>query len=84
MVLEEEIKGLSQRLKGSRGELVHTELEKLIEEKRIRSATLNSSRRSLQGAMLPTFLRGVREVGGVKVLTRLLRILQSQGSPRIC
>jgi alanyl-tRNA synthetase len=69
--LEDEIKGLSLRLKGSRGELVH-KLEKLIEEKKTKEREVEILKKKLVGSHATDILEGVREVQGVRVLTRLV------------
>ncbi|MGO9567739.1 MAG: alanine--tRNA ligase [Desulfomonilaceae bacterium] len=74
--LEEEIKGLSLRLKGSRGELVH-KLEKLIEEKKNREREVEVLKKKLAGSQTTDILEGVREVKGVRVLTRLVEDVSS-------
>jgi alanyl-tRNA synthetase len=69
--LEEEIKGLSLRLKGSRGELVR-KLDRLIEEKKNKEREVEVLKRKLAGSHATDILEGVREVKGVRVLARLV------------
>jgi alanyl-tRNA synthetase len=69
--LEEEIAGISERLRGSRGELVR-KLEKLLEEKRGKDRDIELLKAKLASGKTTDLLEGVREVKGVRVLTRLL------------
>jgi len=74
--LEEEIKGLSLRLKGSRGELVH-KLDRLVEEKKNKEREVEVLKKKLAGSHATDILEGVREVKGVRVLTRLVEDVQN-------
>ncbi len=67
--LEEEIRGLAARLRGSRGELIH-KLDKLIEEKKSRERETEALKARLAGGRATDLLEGVREVNGIRVLTR--------------
>jgi alanyl-tRNA synthetase len=74
--LEEEIRGLSLRLKGSRGELVN-KLERLVEEKKNKEREVEVLKKKLAGSHTTDILEGVREVKGVRVLTRLVEDVQN-------
>jgi alanyl-tRNA synthetase len=74
--LEEEIKGLSLRLKGSRGELVH-KLDRLVEEKKNKEREVEVLKKKLAGSHATDILEGVRELKGVRLLTRLVEDVSS-------
>lgn len=69
--LEDEIRAIAERLKGTRGELVR-KLEKLLEEKKGKERDFEALKLKLAGKQTTDLLEGVREINGVKVLSRLL------------
>jgi alanyl-tRNA synthetase len=69
--LETEMAGIAERLRGSRGELVRR-LEKLLEEKKTKDREIEVLKAKLASGKTTDLLEGVREVQGVRVLTRLL------------
>ncbi len=75
-LLEEELKELALRLKGSRGELVR-KLEKLIEEKKSKEREVEVLKGKLAGSQATDILEGVRELKGVRLLTRLVEDVSS-------
>jgi alanyl-tRNA synthetase len=74
--LEEELSGISERLRGSRGELIR-KLEKLLEEKKGKDREIELLKAKLASGKTTDLLEGVREVKGVRVLTRLLEDVSS-------
>lgn len=69
--LEDEIRAMAERLKGTRGELVR-KLEKLLEEKKGKERDFEALKLKLAGKQTTDLLEGVREINGVKVLSRLI------------
>jgi alanyl-tRNA synthetase len=76
--IEEEIRALSERLRGSRGELV-PKLEKLIDEKKTREKEVEKLKTKLTSSRTTDFLEGLREIKGVRVLSRLV---EDVGGPK--
>ncbi len=76
--LEEEITGLGERLKGTPGELV-AKLDKLIEEKKAKDKEIQALKTRLASDRTTDILEGIREVNGVKVLSKLV---QDVSNPR--
>jgi alanyl-tRNA synthetase len=70
-VLENEIRGIADRLRGSRGELVRR-LEKLFEEKKDREKEIEQLKSRLAGNAAGDILEGLTEINGIRVLSRLL------------
>jgi alanyl-tRNA synthetase len=69
--LEEELRGLAERLRGSRGELVR-KLDKLIEERKYKEKEAEALKARLAGGKAADLLEGLREVNGIRVLTRVV------------
>ncbi|HMK37630.1 MAG TPA: alanine--tRNA ligase [Desulfomonilaceae bacterium] len=69
--LEDEIAGISERLRGSRGELIH-KLEKLFEEKKGRDREIEVLKIKLASGRTTDILEGVREIQGIRVLAKLV------------
>ncbi|HTY26079.1 MAG TPA: alanine--tRNA ligase [Desulfomonilaceae bacterium] len=69
--LEHEIRGLGERLRGTRGELVR-KLDKLIEEKKAREREIEALKTRLATGQTADILEGLREVKGIRVLTRIV------------
>jgi len=69
--LENELRGVAERLKASKGEVVR-KLDKLLEEKRSKEREVETLKTKLAGSVTADILEGVREVNGVRVLTRIL------------
>ncbi len=69
--IEEEIRAIGERLRGSRGELVR-KLDKLIEEKKLKEKEIESLKTRLASGQTSDILEGLREVNGVRVLTRIV------------
>jgi alanyl-tRNA synthetase len=69
--LEHEVELLAERLKGSRGELVR-KLDKLIEEKKGKEREIEALKRKLAAGVSTDILEGVREIDGVRVVTRVI------------
>ncbi len=69
--LEEEIHTMADRLKGTRGELVK-KLEKVMEEKKSKDREFEALKMRLAGKQTTDILEGVREINGVKVLSRII------------
>ncbi|MBI5248515.1 MAG: alanine--tRNA ligase, partial [Desulfomonile tiedjei] len=69
--LEEEIRAIAERVKGTRGDLVR-KLEKLLEEKKNKEREFEALKLKLAGKQTTDLLEGVREINGVKVLSRLI------------
>jgi alanyl-tRNA synthetase len=67
--LEEEFRGLAERLRGSKGELIR-KLDKLIDEKKAKEREAENLKRKLAGGVASDILDGVREVNGIKLLAR--------------
>jgi alanyl-tRNA synthetase len=74
--LEEEISEVAARLKGSPGELV-AKLEKLIEEKKAKEKEIQALKRRLASDRTTDILEGIREINGVKVLSKLVEEVSS-------
>ncbi len=70
--LEGEIRQLSEKLRGSRGELVK-KLDKLIDEKKAREREIDTLKQKLSsGGGSKSILDGLREINGVRVITQEL------------
>jgi alanyl-tRNA synthetase len=69
--MEEELRGLSERLRGSRGELLR-KVDKLLEDKKAKERDLESLKLKLATGATTDILDGVREINGVRVLARLI------------
>ncbi|MFH1114392.1 MAG: alanine--tRNA ligase [Pseudomonadota bacterium] len=70
--LEKELAGISDRIRGSRGELLH-KLDKLIEEKKSREREVETLKAKLaHGGGTADILQGVREINGVRLITRVV------------
>lgn len=69
--MEEELRAMAERLKGSKGELVK-KLEKLLEEKKHKEREFEALKLKLAGQQTTDLLEGVREINGIKVLSRLI------------
>lgn len=69
--MEEELRAMAERLKGSKGELVK-KLEKLLEEKKHKDREFEALKLKLAGQQTTDLLEGVREINGIKVLSRLI------------
>ncbi|AFM25225.1 alanine--tRNA ligase [Desulfomonile tiedjei] len=69
--MEEEIRSISEKLKTSRGELAK-KIDKLLEEKKSKEREAELLKTKLAGKQTSDILEGVRDVGGVKVLVRLI------------
>lgn len=70
--LEGEIRQLSERLRGSRGELVK-KLDKLIDEKKAREREIDTLKQKLSsGGGSKSILDGLRDINGVRVITQKL------------
>jgi alanyl-tRNA synthetase len=69
--LEEEIHGMAERLKGTKGELVR-KLDKFIEEKKNKEREFDALKTKLAGKQTTDILEGVREINGVKILSRII------------
>ncbi|MBI5571336.1 MAG: alanine--tRNA ligase [Desulfomonile tiedjei] len=69
--LERELHEVGELLRGSRGELVR-KLEKLIEEKKLREREVEALKGKLASGQTTDLLEGVREVDGVRLLTRII------------
>lgn len=69
--MEEELRGLSERLRGSRGELLR-KVDKLLEDKKAKERDLELLKLKLATGATTDILDGVREINGVRVLARLI------------
>lgn len=70
--LECEIRQLSEKLRGSRGELVK-KLDKLIDEKKAREREIDTLKQKLSsGGGSKSILDGLRDINGVRVITQKL------------
>lgn len=69
--VEGDLRSVSERLKASRGEVVR-KLDKLLEEKKIRDREVETLKAKLAGGVTTDILDGVREIQGVRVLTKVL------------
>ncbi len=70
--LEAEIKQLSEKLRGSRGELVK-KLDKLIDEKKAREREVDTLKQKLtSGGGTKNILQGLQEINGIRVVTQKL------------
>jgi len=76
--VEEEIQALSELLRASRGELV-PKLEKLIEEKKTKEKEVEKLKTKLTSSRTTDILEGLREIKGVRVLSRLV---EDVGTPK--
>ncbi len=74
--IESEIRAIGERLRGSRGELVR-KLDKLIEEKKLKEKEIESLKARLATGQASDILEGLREVKGVRVLTRIVEHVSS-------
>jgi len=74
--IESEIRAIGERLRGSRGELIR-KLDKLIEEKKLKEKEIESLKASLATGQASDILEGLREVKGVRVLTRIVEHVSS-------
>jgi alanyl-tRNA synthetase len=70
-VIEREIREVAERLRASRGEIVH-KLDKMIEEKKSRDREVESLKAKLAGGMTTDIMDGLREIENVNVLTRII------------
>jgi alanyl-tRNA synthetase len=69
--LEQELRELAVRLRGSSGELVR-KLDKLIEERKNKEREAEALKTRLAGGRASDLLEGLREVNGIRVLTRIV------------
>jgi alanyl-tRNA synthetase len=69
--MEEEIRSISEKLKTSKGELAK-KIDKLLEEKKSKEREAELLKTKLAGKQTSDILEGVRDVGGVKVLVKLI------------
>ena len=69
--LETELRSVSERLRASKGEVVR-KLDKLLEEKKSKEREVETLKSKLAGSLTTDILDGVREVNGVRVLTRII------------
>jgi alanyl-tRNA synthetase len=69
--LEDELRALMERLKGSRGELVK-KLDKLLEEKKSMEKEVENLKAKLAKGVTSDMLEGVRIINGVRVLSRIV------------
>ncbi|MEW6351855.1 MAG: alanine--tRNA ligase [Thermodesulfobacteriota bacterium] len=69
--LENELRELADRLRGSQGELVR-KVDKLLEDRRTKDREIETLKSKLASGAGTDLLDGVREVNGVKVLAKLL------------
>ncbi|MDQ7784888.1 MAG: alanine--tRNA ligase [Desulfomonilaceae bacterium] len=69
--LERELAGVSDRIRGSRGEILH-KLDKLIEEKKLREREVENLKAKLAQGVAVDILEGVRDVDGVRLLARVV------------
>ncbi len=69
--LEEELRELADKLKGPRGELSR-KLDKLLEEKKSREKEIEVLKAKLASGGATDILAGIREVNGIKVITRVV------------
>ena len=70
-ILENEIKGIADRLRGARGDLLRR-VDKLFEEKKEREKEIEQLKAKLAGNTTSDILDGLTEVNGIRVLSRLL------------
>jgi alanyl-tRNA synthetase len=69
--VEDELKSLADRLKGTRGELIR-KLDKLLEEKKAREREIEALKAKLAKGVTTDILEGVREMNGVRVLAKVV------------
>jgi len=69
--LEDEVRELADRLKGSPGELVR-KLDRLVDEKRAREREVEALKTKLTSSRTTDILDGMVEINGVRVLARVL------------
>ncbi len=69
--IEQEIEALAERLKGSPGELVR-KLDKMLEEKKGKEREVEALKRKLAAGVTTDVLEGVREINGVRVVSRVI------------
>lgn len=74
--LETELRSVAERLKGARGELVQ-KLEKLLEEKRVREREIETLKSRLAKGTATDILQGIREINGVRVLSKVVEDVSS-------
>ena len=74
--MEEELRGLSERLRGTRGELIR-KVDKLLEDKKAKERDFEGLKVRLAGGMTTDILDGVREINGVRVLARQIEGVSS-------
>ncbi len=74
--MERELAGISDRIRGSRGELLH-KLDKLIEEKKSREREIDNLKAKLAHGVTADILEGVKDVKGVRLLTRVVEDVSS-------
>lgn len=69
--VEDELKGVAERLKGTRGELVR-KLERLLEEKKTREREIEALKIKLAKGVTANVLEGIQEIKGVRVLSKVV------------
>lgn len=69
--LEGELKTISDKLRGSHGELAR-KLDKLLEEKKIKDRELETLKSKLASGATTDILQGAKEVNGIKVLSKIV------------
>ncbi len=69
--LEQELAGISDRVRGSRGELLR-KLDKLIEEKKSREREVETLKTKLAQGVTTDILEGVKDVKGIRLLARVV------------
>lgn len=80
--IENEIRQLSDRLRGSRGELTR-KLDKLIDEKKSREREIETLKAKLtSGSVSKSILDGMREIDGIKVVVQDLEEISDPKSLR--
>jgi alanyl-tRNA synthetase len=71
--LEEELQTISEKLRGSRGELAR-KLDKLLEEKKTKDRELETLKSKLASGATTDILQGAKEINGVKVLSKIVDV----------
>jgi alanyl-tRNA synthetase len=69
--VEDELKSVAERLKGTRGELVR-KLERLLEEKKAKERDIEGLKAKLARGATTDVLEGVQEISGVRVLSKVV------------
>jgi alanyl-tRNA synthetase len=69
--MERELDEISERIRGSRGELLR-KLDKLMDEKKTKEREVENLKIKLARGVTTDILEGVKELGGVRVLARIV------------